>query len=281
MLWRRRVRVALTADGKGLTEAHKLAQVEVGARAAGDVEDMWGSLNVERPDPWIAATAAALSARKDQSVLLAGTYLAEYTAVEDPGYSIDVVSPSRGGTRLLTVAAMAPVEMRKLLDAGVDPGVASREVERRFKEIVAAEAMRTGRWTVQDSAGRSERAVGWRRVTDGNPCAFCAMLASRGPVYTVSTAPLTQFGDRYHKGCGCTAEPVYGKWIPSPDEMQFISSYERAAREADAADEARIAPVTIRDEDGNIVGRTEDNILYRMRRNNPELFSDGSKRRKR
>ncbi|KAB5606685.1 hypothetical protein EHS19_06735 [Bifidobacterium jacchi] len=28
------------------------------------------------------------------------------------------------------------------------------------------------------------RADGWRRVSDGDPCAFCAMLVTRGPVYT-------------------------------------------------------------------------------------------------
>lgn len=43
----------------------------------------------------------------------------------------------------------------------------------------------------------------WARVSDGAPCAFCAMLVSRGPVYTDQTV-----GFRAHDGCGCSVRPV-------------------------------------------------------------------------
>lgn len=52
----------------------------------------------------------------------------------------------------------------------------------------------------------------WARVTDGNPCFFCAMLASRGAVYlTESSASFDA-----HDGCACTAEPVYYSNSPLP-----------------------------------------------------------------
>jgi len=52
----------------------------------------------------------------------------------------------------------------------------------------------------------------WVRVTDGDPCAFCAMLASRGPVYlTKDTAEFSA-----HNHCACTAEPVYFSNAPWP-----------------------------------------------------------------
>src|SRR5690606_6285792 len=47
--------------------------------------------------------------------------------------------------------------------------------------------------------------IGWVRVTDGNPCAFCAMLASRGIVRYKSEAA-AKF--QAHDHCACTAEPV-------------------------------------------------------------------------
>lgn len=65
------------------------------------------------------------------------------------------------------------------------------------------------------SGGRG--AVGYARVIDANPCPFCAMLASRGPVYrsnafTDANALFT--GDnafKVHDGCECSLEPVYGR----------------------------------------------------------------------
>jgi hypothetical protein len=56
------------------------------------------------------------------------------------------------------------------------------------------------------------QALGWARVTDGNPCAFCAMLASRGPVYGSEAAA----GFSAHDACACTAEPVYSRQAPWP-----------------------------------------------------------------
>lgn len=49
------------------------------------------------------------------------------------------------------------------------------------------------------------------RVTDGDPCAFCAMLAGRGPVYASEESA----GFLAHPSCACTGEPVVvagGAW---------------------------------------------------------------------
>jgi len=82
------------------------------------------------------------------------------------------------------------------------------------------EVLRAGREKVQQSAPR------WRRVTDGNPCGFCAMVCSRGPAYR--SADAAGQGRRYHAHCGCTVEPFFGDpstWVPSPDEARFIEAY--------------------------------------------------------
>jgi len=52
----------------------------------------------------------------------------------------------------------------------------------------------------------------WARVTDGIPCAFCAMLASRGAVYLTEDAASFDA----HDACACTAEPVYYSDSPLP-----------------------------------------------------------------
>jgi hypothetical protein len=61
----------------------------------------------------------------------------------------------------------------------------------------------------------SSRAVErWARVSDGKPCAFCAMLVSRGPVYTDAGVDFNA-----HDRCGCNARLVLpgdadGGWSP-------------------------------------------------------------------
>lgn len=65
--------------------------------------------------------------------------------------------------------------------------------------------------------GRRRGAIGYARVVDADPCAFCAMLASRGPVYRSDAfddvGPTFAGGNRFatHDGCECSLEPVYGR----------------------------------------------------------------------
>lgn len=64
-----------------------------------------------------------------------------------------------------------------------------------------------------------DAAIGWIRVTDGDPCGWCAMLASRGPAYrsaqsaqyVVNPKAKRPVGALYHDHCGCTAEAMFDK----------------------------------------------------------------------
>lgn len=83
------------------------------------------------------------------------------------------------------------------------------------------DTLNAGRETIRKSS------TSWRRVTDGNPCGFCAMLVSRGPVYTSERG--AGAGGDYHTHCGCTVEPFegsFGDWEPTADEQRFIDAYE-------------------------------------------------------
>ena len=269
--------MALTSLGNELTQAHRQAQVELALRAAGEADVLWSELNPADPYPWALAQALLLSDRKSQSGRLAEAYLAEFSAAET-GQPVRVAEPRIDLDSLVGVAIGAGAQaVTNLTDAGVDESLALQQMRERFDEIVAAETQRTYREMIANTSRTQRKA--WRRVTHGTPCAFCAMLASRGPVYTETTA-LTNAHDglRYHKGCKCTAEPWYGRWEdwqPTAAEQPYVDAYFEAALQADAVKEMRVAPKSVRDLEGNIVGRTEDNILWRMRRNRPDLFSDG------
>lgn len=58
--------------------------------------------------------------------------------------------------------------------------------------------------------------AGYRRVSDGKPCAFCAMLLGRGAVYSADTADF-----HAHDGDGCSAEPLYER-EPEPQNVRDL-----------------------------------------------------------
>jgi len=62
-----------------------------------------------------------------------------------------------------------------------------------------------GRAAIYALAKTDPAAVGWARITRAKPCAFCAMLASRGAVYK------TEKSARFlaHDHCMCTPAPFF------------------------------------------------------------------------
>lgn len=68
------------------------------------------------------------------------------------------------------------------------------------------------------------RALGWARATSGDPCSFCTMLASRGPVFGERSGSFES-----HDHCACDLEPVYSR---NQEWPQGSPGYQRLWREA-------------------------------------------------
>ena len=91
------------------------------------------------------------------------------------------------------------------------------QVGARIVRAAERHAQEPARELVQDVADEWP-GVAWARVLTGpTSCYFCAMLASRGPVYTSETSALYKGGqrvDKYHDGCDCEAVLVtnYSIW---------------------------------------------------------------------
>ncbi|WP_426727078.1 hypothetical protein ACEN2A_08370 [Corynebacterium auriscanis] len=87
--------------------------------------------------------------------------------------------------------------------------------------------------------------LGWARVLVGQEnCPFCAMLASRGPVYTEKTVLLagrrsrTRDGLQYHDHCDCTAVAVVrGKPWEGEEQYDALEQLWLEARDAPTNDE--------------------------------------------
>jgi hypothetical protein len=66
------------------------------------------------------------------------------------------------------------------------------------------------RQAVLQAVKADPQAVGWMRVLGTSrtgPCAFCSMLASRGPVYKSERSAMAY----WHNLCKCTPQPVYSR----------------------------------------------------------------------
>lgn len=229
--------MASTDDGKRLTEAHRQAQLAVSARAATEARGLWEQLDpfdLDGSTPyWLAANTIRVDRRARESQQLASAYLTEYRTAEvgRPGEVVLRV-PSATAQALLLAG---PVRVKKLIKAGVDREDAHEQAFTKYAGIVRRQTLMGGRLTIAATAGRDRIARGWRRVTDGDPCSFCAMLASRGPAYTSAATAQARNAEglRYHGNCGCTAEIIYGTWTPTPQEADYVDRYEEAAAEAE------------------------------------------------
>ncbi len=98
------------------------------------------------------------------------------------------------------------------------------EVNRKVAEQAAAAAVRhvrNGGRSAEDLAvAKDGVALGWMRVTSPGACYFCAMLASRGPVYKDDSFAASDVrfsgkpgsGDyKVHDSCGCDLRAVYSR----------------------------------------------------------------------
>lgn len=85
-----------------------------------------------------------------------------------------------------------------------------------FAHLVSAASrhvLNQGRHTISRSVARSP-GVRYARVLGGSdPCAFCRVLASRGPVYGSRDSALLSDGEKYHDKCYCQPVPMRGEWV--------------------------------------------------------------------
>jgi hypothetical protein len=216
--------MATTAEGRELTQAQIASQIALGARAASEAYVLWGRLDINDLDGstpyWLASSTIAVNRRMSQSQGLAATYLEQYRQAEIGLSARPVLAAPATTSEALRLAG--PVRIKRLIGAGMGAAEAYDAAFTKYAGIVRRQTMMGGRLTIAATTGRDRKAIGWRRVTDGNPCAFCALMASRGPVYRSAAS---SEGTKYHGHCGCGAEPVYGEWAPSAAEQSYIDAY--------------------------------------------------------
>ena len=182
--------------------------------------ELMNPAKVDASWPAVRAALIPIVARaREQSAILAGTAYTD--ARHDAGAEgeFDPEGPLPLMLRRLESAldVTGPVEFKKAISAGKTPQQAMDAAAVRMVGTTQYLALEGGRQTMQRSIAADEQATGWARVTDADPCAWCAMLASRGPVYksdrTGGRDQNSRFeGDgefKYHDHCACQAWPAF------------------------------------------------------------------------
>lgn len=114
-----------------------------------------------------------------------------------------------------------PVNIKYRIGRGETPERAAKNALVDASGAAGRHVNNGGRGTLLSVVQNDPVALGWIRVTDANPCAFCAMLASRGPVYkresfSSSDPRWTGPGQvKVHDHCQCSLAPVWSTEDPA------------------------------------------------------------------
>ena len=210
--------MAVNTAAARLTETHRAAQARLSARTYAEIQQLWELLDpadLDRTvDTWIRAVLAAVGTARGRSARFAAAYLTAFRAAE-VGLStwaptLAAAAPDEAVATSLVVTG--PVAIRSSLARGVPERTAIDRALASSTRAALRHALNGGRDTIVASLRSDPKAVGFARVTSSRPCAFCAMLASRGAVYLSEASAAF----RCHDGCHCQPEPAYSLDAPPP-----------------------------------------------------------------
>lgn len=225
--------MAATPEGTALTAAHRSAQLTLRSALIRDLLQVWKLFDPARPESYgefmSIAEILIRSLYRDSSGL-ATVYYREFLEAEGiAGRAFVVSAPELAQERIqialrstglagtLRSLRLGYPEQAALAQGFVQvSGAASRLVLTGARETITATAISDG------------RVSGWIRATDGKPCAFCAMLASRGPAYRNSSE--SSAGFRAHDHCSCVPEPYYDGSAWPERNQQFHDLWNETTR---------------------------------------------------
>lgn len=221
--------MAATVEARRLTEAHRLAQARIGAQTVQQMLAAWPLLDPSDLDGtfqrWLRVVYPLIEAQRSTSARLAANYLITYRSLE-LGVAASPVTPTLAAPAApeavsTSMLVTGPASIRSAVAAGTQFARAVDTARNTAARAGLRHALAGGRDTITGTVARDRQAHGWARATSGNPCAFCAMLASRGPVYREQSSADFQA----HDGCSCGAEPIYrrdGEWPSGARQYQEL-----------------------------------------------------------
>lgn len=230
--------MASTATGAQLTAAHRQAQLQLRAQALQAYLAAWPLWNGDEASfqRLLDVAVPIVRAHHALSASLAASYFTAFRGAERiPGDSPPILAGTLDTDLIRGTLHVTGHDMTmRALDAGKSPQAAMQTALIRTSGTATRMVLAGGRDTIIDSAADDPRALGWARVTASKPCAFCALLAGRGPVFKAETVDF-----RAHDHCSCAAEPHYPDSDWPGRGREFHDLYNRATKEAREAGDLR------------------------------------------
>lgn len=211
--------MAATVLGARLTELQRVAQLRLAARTIAQMRAVWGLLDPAELEVtfqrWLRVAVPVVQANRAASTRLAAAYLAAFRRAEFgtiEGLSVALAAPVDVKAVTTSLLVTGPWSVKKAVTRGVELSRAVDVAEARSSAAAMRHALNGGRTTIVDTVARDRQALGWARVASPNACAFCAMVASRGPEFKSEGSANFE----PHDGCQCGAEPVYDETAAWP-----------------------------------------------------------------
>jgi hypothetical protein len=236
--------MALTAEGTLLSAAHREGQIQLRSGLVRQLLALWPALDPTRLDAtfdgWSQAVNVLVNDSFNRSAGLASSYLSRFRASEIGAAGATVAANALPADQVFTsLRVTGPIAIQRLVAGGMSSSEAATQALVLHTGAASRLAMLGGRHTIDQTVDHDHRALGFARVTSFDPCFFCAMLASRGPVYkTERRAIQRRNGRRYHDHCACFAEPVYShdaEWPGRGREFRDIWNRSTAGLGGDSA----------------------------------------------
>jgi hypothetical protein len=238
--------MAVTAGGATLTQAHRKSQAKTGAVVAYAAARLW--LKTVKQDDleestsaWMRLVRALILQQRRKSVTITRGYYPAFRKLEIPGEPTFKMpdAPELTDEQIFTsLRVTGPIAFNKAKKR-IEELAEKQEMDERLEKALldeafesaaktsAAAAMRMtldgGRDQMLEAARSDRLALGWARVTQANPCYFCAMLASRGfdygkDAFARSDSLFVGEGKaKVHDGCQCTMEPSFSRDSKLPE----------------------------------------------------------------
>jgi len=228
--------MAVTAAGAALTRQHYLQQLAVRSSLLRNLQRLWPMFKPSDFDTFdsFSALAAVLVRNAHQaSSAIAARYLTAFRLVEGQPASIAPVIPADVPDEIVRNELRATGFLGTLnaIRAGKPLAAAAQNGWVRAAGSASSLALAGGRDTIVETVKADPKVIGWLRVTGADPCAFCAMLASRGDVYREQTADFES-----HDHCACSGEPTYSGSSLPPASERFAALWEQSTADAKGED---------------------------------------------
>ena len=206
-----------------LAEAQRAEQARLSAEVTREVLAVWlATYEPSSPRVWRALVAALIALvarfRGRSSRSAVGYYLESRGAARVPGLYVPRAAPEALPQLIEATAQIAGARAYgRSLTAGMQHAQARQNAGVQLSGAMSRIALDAGRQTILDAVAEDREAIGWIRITDADPCAFCAMLTSRGPVYDEDTVAF-----QAHAHCACIGAPVWSRdeaWLGHSEEL--------------------------------------------------------------